>query len=220
MKKKGNKKNKKQEDLDDNENIYTYKIILIGDSYVGKTSLILRFCKDKFDESSLSTIGIDTQIKYLMQNNKKIELQIWDTAGQEKFRSLAKSCCNQMQGVVFVFDLSIKETFKNIKTWYTNIEQIIDFKKVGAVLVGNKSDLEPHNINQDKIMEYANQKKMEYIVASAKKNINVNDIFSKLLDDIMQKSKGKKIENVNVHKLGRLSVAEEEEIIKKKKKCC
>ena len=64
------------------------------------------------------------------------------------------------------------------------------------------------------------KKKMEYIVASAKKNINVNDIFSKLLDDIMQKSKGKKIENVNVHKLGRLSVAEEEEIIKKKKKCC
>ena len=86
MKKKGNKKNKKQEDLDDNENIYTYKIILIGDSYVGKTSLILRFCKDKFDESSLSTIGIDTQIKYLMQNNKKSKYK------KSKFSKFKSKC--------------------------------------------------------------------------------------------------------------------------------
>ena len=211
---------KKNQDDDDDENIYTYKVILIGDSHVGKTSLILRFCKDKYDESSLSTVGVDTQIKYIMKNNKKIELQIWDTAGEEKFKSLAKSCCNQMQGVAFVFDLGSKESFKNIKTWYYNIEQIIDFQKVGAVLVGNKCDLEEYDINKDIINEYAKSKKMDYIATSAKKSINVNDVFGKLLDDIMRKDKGNKKEKAKVHKLGRLSVAEEEEIAKKKKKCC
>ena len=184
------KKQSKNAEEDDN-NVYSYKVILIGDSYVGKTSLIIRFCKDKYEENSLSTIGIDTQKKYIKKDDKKIELQIWDTAGQEKFRSLAKSSCNQMDGIIFVFDLGVKETFKNIKTWYTNIEQMVDFKKVGAVLVGNKCDLAEHNVTKEKVLEYTNQKKMEYIAASAKRNINVNNIFIKILDDIMKKNKGK-----------------------------
>ena len=213
------KKSIKKSEDDNNENVYSYKVILIGDSFVGKTSLIIRFCKDIYEENSLSTIGIDTQKKYLKKDNKKIELQIWDTAGQEKFRSLAKSSCNQMDGIIFVFDLGDKETFKNIKTWYTNLDQMVDFKKVGAVLVGNKSDLSPYDVTEEKIMEYANQKKMEYIASSAKTNNNVNNIFIKILDDIMKKNKGKKNKNENVKKLGRLSVAEEVEMKKKKKFC-
>ena len=211
------KKSKKKED---DNNVYSYKVILIGDSFVGKTSLILRFCKDKYEDNSLSTVGIDTQKKYIKKNDKKIELQIWDTAGEEKFRSLAKSSCNQMDGIIFVFDLGVKETFKNIKTWYINLEQMVDFKKVGAVLVGNKSDLESHDITEEKILDYSNQKNMEYIAASAKRNVNVNEIFIKILDDIMKKNKGKKNKNEKVKKLGRLSIAEEEEFNQKKKKCC
>ena len=211
------KKSKKKED---DNNVYSYKVILIGDSLVGKTSLILRFCKDKYEDNSLSTVGIDTQKKYIKKNDKKIELQIWDTAGEEKFRSLAKSSCNQMDGIIFVFDLGVKETFKNIKTWYINLEQMVDFKKVGAVLVGNKSDLESHDITEEKILDYSNQKNMEYIAASAKKNVNVNEIFIKILDDIMKKNKGKKNKNEKVKKLGRLSIAEEEEFNQKKQKCC
>ena len=211
------KKSKKKED---DNNVYSYKVILIGDSLVGKTSLILRFCKDKYEDNSLSTVGIDTQKKYIIKNDKKIELQIWDTAGEEKFRSLAKSSCNQMDGIIFVFDLGVKETFKNIKTWYINLEQMVDFKKVGAVLVGNKSDLESHDITEEKILDYSNQKNMEYIAASAKINVNVNEIFIKILDDIMKKNKGKKNKNEKVKKLGRLSIAEEEEFNQKKQKCC
>ena len=211
------KKSKKKED---DNNVYSYKVILIGDSLVGKTSLILRFCKDKYEDNSLSTVGIDTQKKYIKKNDKKIELQIWDTAGEEKFRSLAKSSCNQMDGIIFVFDLGVKETFKNIKTWYINLEQMVDFKKVGAVLVGNKSDLESHDITEEKILDYSNQKNMEYIAASAKINVNVNEIFIKILDDIMKKNKGKKNKNEKVKKLGRLSIAEEEEFNQKKQKCC
>ena len=77
------------------------QLILIGDSFVGKTSLILRFCKATYDENCVSTIGIDTKKKYIKRDDNKIELIIWDTAGEEKYRSLAKNCCNQMDGIVF-----------------------------------------------------------------------------------------------------------------------
>ena len=202
---------------DEEKNIYSFKIILIGDSFVGKTSLILRFCKAKYDDHSVSTIGIDTQKKYIKRDDKKIELIIWDTAGEERYRSLAKNCCNQMDGIVFVFDLGAKETFKNIKIWYKNLEEMVDFKKVGVVLVGNKCDKE-NEISEEKILDYSNQKNMEYIAVSAKKNINVNEIFIKLLDDIMNKNKDNQKEKMK--KFGKISIMEEEETVQKKKKCC
>ena len=129
----------KEENVDNN--IYRYKIILIGDSFVGKTSLIIRFCDEKFAPNSIATIGIDTKTKFIIRKEKKIELQIWDTAGQERFRSLSKNCCNQMDGIVFVYDINNRETFKNIKLWYKNIKNIVNYKIVGTVLVGNKCDI-------------------------------------------------------------------------------
>ena len=216
MKKKSKNKNKDNND----ENVYTYKVILIGDSLVGKTSLILRFCKDLYTDNFISTIGIDTQKKYIKKDGKKIELQIWDTAGQEKFHSLSKNSCNQMDGIILVFDLGNKETFKNIKNWYSNLEDIVDFKKTGVILVGNKCDINKYDITKEKIEDYCKQKHMEYLFSSSKKNINVNDIFIKLLDDIMNKNKDDKNINKKVTKLGKLSIAEEEELNEKKKKCC
>ena len=202
---------------DDENIIYSFKVILIGDSFVGKTSLILRFCKDQYEENSLATIGIDTQKKYIKKDNKKIELIIWDTAGEEKYKSLAKNSCNQMDGIVLVFDLNCKESFKNIKTWYGNLEEVVDFKKVGVVLVGNKCDIKSET-TKDKILEFCKQKNMEYVATSAKDNINVNDIFIKLLDDIMKKNK----HNINykIKKLGKISLMEDDVTVRKKKKCC
>ena len=97
--------------------IYSYKVILLGDSFVGKTSLIIRFCDNIFEESGTATIGIDTKTKYVIRKDKKIELQIWDTAGQERFRSLAKNCTNQMDGIILVYDISNKDSFHNVKIW-------------------------------------------------------------------------------------------------------
>ena len=204
--------------------IYTYKIILIGDSFVGKTSLIIRFCDNKYEASGIATIGIDTKTKYVKRKDKKIELQIWDTAGQERFRSLSKSCCNAMDGIIFVYDMGNKETFKNIKTWYNNLKDIVDFKKVGVVLVGNKCDIEKPEVEQDVAEDFSNKHNMAFIEASAKNNINVNEIFTSLVDVMFRldeesngsfrrtRSKvGKIISNAN---------SEEEEIQKKKKKNC
>ena len=122
-----------------------------------------------------------------------------------------------MDGIVFVFDLGVEETFKNIKIWYNNLQELVDFKKVGVVLVGNKCDKEK-KISEEKILDYSKQKKMEYIAASAKKNINVDEIFIKLIDDIMDKNKNNQFEKMK--KFGKISILEEEETLQKKKKCC
>ena len=208
----------------DDSTIYTYKIILIGDSFVGKTSLTIRFCDDKYESSGIATIGIDTKTKFVKRKDKKIELQIWDTAGQERFRALSKSCCNAMDGIIFVYDMGNKETFKNIKIWYHNLKDIVDFKKVGVVLVGNKCDLEKPEVEQDIVQDFCNKHNMPFIEASAKKNINVSEIFTSLVDAMLkldEESNGSfKRTRSKVGKLIYNNSTDEEEIQKKKKNNC
>ena len=209
-----------EEENDDN-NIYQYKIILIGDSFVGKTSLIIRFCDDKYDLNSVATVGIDTKTKYIIRKEKKIQLQIWDTAGQERFRSLSKNCCNQMDGIVFVYDINNKETFKNIKLWYKNIKNVVNYNIVGTVLVGNKCDIENPQVDDNSIQKNYNTYNMKHVKVSAKENINVNDIFTTLVD-IMVKldSKSKRSLKRARSKIAKMTMVEEEEFYNKKKKNC
>ena len=205
--------------------IYTYKIILIGDSFVGKTSLIIRFCDDKYEANGIATIGIDTKTKYVKRKDKKIELQIWDTAGQERFRSLSKSCCNAMDGIIFVYDMGNKTSFKNIKLWYNNLKDIVDFKKVGMVLVGNKCDIETPEVDDFLVQDFRSKHKMTYIEASAKNNINVSEIFTTLVDIIIkldEESNG--LNRRTRSKIGKIisttTTEEEQELEKKKRRNC
>lgn len=214
------------EENNEDKSIYTYKIILIGDSFVGKTSLIIRFCDDQFNESGVATVGIDTKTKYVKRKEKKIELQIWDTAGQEKFRSLAKSCCNQMDGIAFVYDIGNKESFKSIKIWYNNLKDIVDFTKVGVVLVGNKCDIQEPEVDKNAAQELANNHSMQFIESSAKNNKNVNEIFTTLIDEMVKldiESDGALSRSRS--KVGKVMTAStimegDENIKKKKKNCC
>ena len=205
--------------------IYTYKIILIGDSFVGKTSLIIRFCDNKYETSAIATIGIDTKTKFVKRKDKKIELQIWDTAGQERFRSLSKSCCNAMDGIIFVYDMGNKETFKNIKTWYNNLKDIVDFKKVGVILVGNKCDIEKPEVEEDVAQDFRSKHKMTYIEASAKNNINVSERFTTLVEIMLkldEESNG--LNRRTRSKIGKIisttTTEEEQELEKKKRRNC
>ena len=215
-----------EEENSEDKNIYTYKIILIGDSFVGKTSLIIRFCDEQFNESGVATVGIDTKTKFVKRKEKKIELQIWDTAGQEKFRSLATSCCNQMDGIVFVYDIGNKDSFRNIKIWYNNLKEIVDLTKVGVVLVGNKCDIPEPQVDKNTAQEFANNYSMPFIESSAKNNKNVNEIFTNIIDEMVKldiesngafrrtRSKVGKVMTANT------IIADELYIKKKKKNCC
>lgn len=170
------------------EEITAFKILLLGDSQVGKTSFILRFCDDKFQEESLTTIGLDTKNKFIKIKDKKIQLNIWDTAGEERFRSIAKNSFKGAHGILLMYGIDDKKSFRAIKDWINSIKESIDINKIGLVVVGNKCDIkeEQKEVDQEMMKNLEEKEKVEIIIASAKDNINVNESFIKLIEKMMK----------------------------------
>ena len=179
------------------EEIISFKILLLGDKTVGKTAFILRFCEDKFDEDSLTTIGLDQKNKYVKRGDKKIELHIWDTAGQERFRAIAKNLYKGADGILLMYDMSNLISFNHIKEWINSIKESVDISKIALIIVGNKCDLTTQEItvDEEKKKNFEDTRKLKIIEASAKKNINVNDSFIVLIDKMLALGLGKKKTN-------------------------
>ena len=179
------------------EEVISFKILLLGDSTVGKTAFILRFCEDKFDEDSLTTIGLDQKNKYVKRNDKKIELHIWDTAGQERFRAIAKNLYKGADGILLMYDMSNFNSFKHIKEWINSIKDSVDITKIALIIVGNKCDLPKESIAVDpeSKAKFEENQKLKIIEASAKDNVNVNDSFIVLIDKMLELGLGKKKSN-------------------------
>ena len=163
----------------------TYKILLLGDSSVGKTAFILRFCEGKFEDDSLTTIGLDSKTKFVSRQDKKIQLQIWDTAGQERFRSLSKSWYKGADGILLMYDISNYETFKHIKNWIGDIKNNISvaWEKLALIVIGNKSDLPPEKKKVDK----KDIEELENIVIELENNVTYNK------EDKIDEEKARKI---------------------------
>ncbi|XP_071490630.1 ras-related protein Rab-10-like isoform X2 [Diadema antillarum] len=127
-----------------------FKLLLIGDSGVGKTCLLFRFSDDTFSTTFISTIGIDFKIKTVELNGKKIKLQIWDTAGQERFHTITTSYYRGAMGIMLVYDITQEKTFDNIAKWLRNIQEHAN-EDVEKMLLGNKCDMEDKRmINKDR----------------------------------------------------------------------
>ena len=179
------------------EDIISFKLLLLGDSTVGKTAFILRFCDDKFDEDSLTTIGLDQKNKFVKRGDKRIELHIWDTAGQERFRAIAKNLYKGADGIILMYDISNNNSFQNIKRWITSIKESVDITKIALIIVGNKCDLptEERVVDEDSRQNLENQCNIKIFEASAKDNINVNESFIALIDKMLGLGLGKKRTN-------------------------
>ncbi|CAL5322901.1 unnamed protein product [Camellia sinensis] len=119
---------------------YLFKLLLIGDSGVGKSCLLLRFADDSYLDSYISTIGVDFKIRTVEQDGKTIKLQIWDTAGQERFRTITSSYYRGAHGIIIVYDITDQESFNNVKQWLNEIDRYAS-ENVNKLLVGNKCDL-------------------------------------------------------------------------------
>lgn len=167
---------------------YLFKYLLIGDSGVGKTSIMLRFVDDQFNSRFMSTIGIDFKIKIINIDNKKIKLQIWDTAGQEKFRTITNAYFRGAMGIIIVYDVTDRNSFNNIKTWLKSVEQHCDYN-IKIILLANKCDLENHRVvstEEGKLIAMNNN--ILYFETSAKDNIEIeNPIISLTKSIIIQK---------------------------------
>jgi Ras-related protein Rab-8A len=155
------------------------KLLMIGDSGVGKTCLLLRYANDSFSPTFITTIGIDFKIKTITLDDKVIKLQIWDTAGQERFRTITTSYFRGAQGILLVYDVTDRGSFENIQNWVGQIQNHAE-NNISKVLIGNKCDVDP----SERTVSYEEGKKLaqefgieHFFEASAKQDTNVKQAF-------------------------------------------
>jgi len=163
---------------------YLFKLLLIGDSGVGKTCVLFRFSEDAFNSTFISTIGIDFKIRTIELDGKKIKLQIWDTAGQERFRTITTAYYRGAMGIMLVYDLTNEKSFENIKNWIRNIEEHAA-PDVQKMILGNKCDMtEKRVVSRERGEQLALEYGIRFMETSAKASQNVEEAFYILSRDI------------------------------------
>ncbi|KAI8642345.1 ras family-domain-containing protein [Parasitella parasitica] len=166
---------------------YLIKLLLIGDSGVGKSCLLLRFSDDSFTPSFITTIGIDFKIRTIELDGKRIKLQIWDTAGQERFRTITTAYYRGAMGILLVYDVTDDKSFGNVRNWFSNIEQHAS-EGVNKILIGNKCDMEDKRVvSTEQGQTLAKELEIRFMETSAKANIGVEEAFFDLARDIKKR---------------------------------
>lgn len=152
---------------------YSLKIVVVGDSGVGKTCLLIRFVRDIFDEECQPTLGVEFLTKIVQTEQHRIQLQLWDTAGQELFRSVTRGYYRGSAGALLVFDLTNRDSFDNITSWLTDIRNVARADVV-TLLIGNKADLaDKRQVSTEEAEAFAKEKGMQYFETSAKTGANI-----------------------------------------------
>ena len=196
---------------------YLLKIVTLGESGVGKTNLISRYVFDKFNDNTMSTVGVDFSLKTLNLSGKNIKIQIWDTAGQEKLRALASAYYKNANGAILVYDITKKETFRKLIYWIKELKNNAP-ENAKVILLGNKSDLvAEREVAVDEGKAFAKERGYFFMEVSAKNNTDecVNKGFNILLDTILNNMNS---ETVISSKKGVMLRASTYEIVEKKKK--
>lgn len=198
---------------------HVIKLLLVGDSGVGKSCLLLRFSEDSFTTSFMSTIGIDFKIKKVMIDDKCCKLQIWDTAGQERFRTITKAYYRGAMGILLVYDTTDENSFRNVRTWMRNIEQNTA-PTVNKVLIGNKSDIpdDKRVISTKMGQALADEFGVAFFETSAKSGALVEDSFLHISRDVKNRLEAEQPEGAAP--VASVRVSESASKAKKKKTCC
>ena len=210
-----------EESSDEDQKIkLSLKILLIGDSQVGKTSLLLKYTEHIFPEEHITTIGVEYKDKFVIKDNYNIRLQIWDTAGQERFRSITKNIYRNAHGVLFVYDITNKESFLNIKNWIKDLQNVGN--DIKGVILGNKIDLEQkREVQKELAEELANKNEMPFLETSAKQNIKVNEGFDLMINELLKdKSENEIIEMFSRKTRSDLSISTRKTVESTKKRVC
>ena len=165
----------------------SYKILFLGETQVGKTSLIVRYSDNDFQEGGLPTLGVDLKYKYIERDKKNIRLDLWDTAGQERFRSITKSYYDRADGIVFVFDLGNPKSFKTLKIWIEDTKKNVK-PNIEFVLAANKSDLiDKREVRKEEIEKFSSQYDIPFFETSAKTGDGIDEMFNTFINKLLSK---------------------------------
>jgi small GTP-binding protein len=196
-----------------------FKLILIGDSCVGKSNILLKYLKNEFDPNSRATVGVEFGTKNIIINNKKIKIQIWDTAGQERYRSITSAYYKGAKGALIVYDITRKCTFDNIDKWISDLKLNGD-KNICIVILGNKSDLDDkREVSKGDGIKKSEMYKTAFLETSALNGDNIGKAFDEIIEQIIQNNKSF-FEDNNKKEMDKGVNLNESNKDNDKKKCC
>lgn len=168
----------------------TSEVLIIGDSAVGKSCLLLQFSDQTFSENYVSTIGVDFKIRTIDVADKQVKLQIWDTAGQERFQSITGNYYRGSHAIAIVYDVTNRQSFDNLRKWVADVERLAT-PQVCKLVVGNKADLEDNRqVRRDEGQAFADNLGVPFIETSAKTAFNVREMFSEMCHAISRRNGG------------------------------
>jgi Ras-related protein Rab-11A len=168
---------------------FLFKLVMIGDSGVGKSNLLNRYTKNEFSLETKATIGVEFATKSITtKDGKAVKAQIWDTAGQERYRAITSAYYRGAVGALLVYDVTNYESFKNLEHWLNEIRDHAE-KNIVILMVGNKTDLKhKRDVKKEEAAEYANQHRMAYIETSALDSTNVDVAYDRIINEIYKVS--------------------------------
>jgi small GTP-binding protein len=192
-----------------------FKLLIVGESGVGKTCMLLRFADNLFEDNFLSTIGVDFKVKEITVGDQKVKLQIWDSAGQERFRNITSSYYRNCSGIIIVYDVTSEDSFIKVTDWIQEVRRYVP--TVPLIVVGNKCDLEDKRaVPTSRGEELGKQEGLIFLETSAKTNTNIEAAFlevsKKLIEDAASKPKSESPKQI--------SLKSDDAPAKKTKKCC
>ena len=190
-----------------------FKLLIVGESGVGKTCILLRFADDSFEENFLSTIGVDFKVKEINVDEKRVKLQIWDSAGQERFKNITMSYYRNCSGIIIVYDVTNHTSFEKVGDWIQEVRRYVP--NVPLMIIGNKCDMEEkRQVSSEEGRELADKHGLIFLETSAKNNMNIENTFTDLSRLLLKDSEGK----VKTEPKNQVNIAAAKP--QKKKKCC
>ena len=200
---------------------YVIKLLTLGETEVGKTSIVLRYSDDKFHEDKTATIGIDFKIKIIRKGNEVIKVSIYDTAGEERFKTLIKHYYRGANGILLIFDLTKKSTFDKLNFWLEDLRENSDnIDNLYIHFIGNKNDLEEQRaISFEEATNFAKKNKLPYMEVSAKTRKNIKNLFDEVIKGAMIKMINNLKEN-DKKDIMTLSFLDKDEVKEKNLFCC
>ena len=204
---------------------FLFKVVVVGDSGVGKTGITNRYLKGNFQEDTKTTVGVEFGAKKVYIKDKCVKIQIWDTAGQERYRSVTTAYYKGAKGALIVYDITNTQTFENVECWIKEVKDATD-KEIKIILIGNKSDLEENrlvSVEEGRLMSEENN--LSFFETSGKNNINVDkafdDISVEVVSNMIEKSKFEdKDDFLLSSNFKNMNLNENNDKLVKKKECC